>query len=255
MARPVTVGYGPPVAIYQPPDEVLVAIGAAYPTASILVAGRRLVGLARAAEARVLPFGLDPERVEKTEEQLDSLERMAGSGRAQKHDTALQMAELVETMAEARGWMVSLRLLAGINLAADTPALLRVASPEPELREGYPRDLLAELERRLAAARDLGPRLRDAGLDRAFVSSGNRIANQLRTAIGPRDLRPSDLDLELRRLYLRKGSVFLELQRFARIGQLTAVGSPERAEGWHLDELCSVRPIPVRRESHSRAGT
>lgn len=233
------------MAVYQPPDEVVVAIGAAYPTRGLLEAGARLVSLARAAGPKLERFGWVPGRVDKVEEQLEGLGRMIGSPRAVKHDTALQMAELVPTMAEARGWLLTLRLLAGVNLAADTPALHRLASPEPELLGGYPRDLLAELERRLAAARDLAPRLRDAGLDRSFVSRGNRLANRLKTAIGPRDLRPEDLDLELRRLYIRKGTVFLELERWVRAGRLATLGDPNPAEGWHMDELCGVRPVPL----------
>ncbi len=153
------------------------------------------------------------------------------------------MAEAVELMARARGWLHTLRLVASVNLGADTPALYRLSSPEPELVEGYPRDVVEELERRLAAARDLAPRLGDAGLDRAFLTLGRRIAAQLRTAVGPRDLRPEDLELELRRLYLRKGSLYLTLKRWTRIGKLAFVDGD--ASGWDLAELEPVRTIPL----------
>jgi hypothetical protein len=233
------------VAVYQPPDAVVVAIGSAYPGARLVEAGRRLVARARREHLALAPFGLDPEKIDLTEEQLDGLERMLGAPRAQKHDTSLQMKEATALMAETRGWLRSLRLLAGVNLAADTPALHRLASPEPELLEGYPRDLLAELEKRLAAAQDLAPRLADGGLDRAFLTRGRKLAGQLRTAVGPRDLRPEDLQLELRRLYVRKGTVFLELKRWTRMGQLAFVDAPSRAEGWDLREIEPVVPVPI----------
>lgn len=235
------------MAVYQPPDSVVVAIGSAYPSAGLLQAGRRLVDRAIAEAAVLEGLGLSEGRVEEARRQLDGLERMGASPLARKHDTPLQMAEAVELMARARGWLFTLRLLAGVNLATDTPALSRLASPEPELLEGYPRDLLAELERRLAAAQDLAPRLLDAGLDRAFLRTGQQTALHLRTAIGPRDLRPDELPLEVRRLYVRKGTLYLELKRWTRIGKLAFLLEPRRAAGWDLREIEPVRRIPLSR--------
>ena len=235
----------PCVAVYQPPDAVVVAIGSAYPGAAVVAAGQRLVGQAEHDREAVEPWGLTAERAGQAATQLDALGGMLRSARAQKHDTSLQMKDAPVLMARVRRWLYTLRLVAGVNLAADTPALYRLASPEPELVEGYPRDLLQELERRLTAASDLAPRLSDAGLDRAFLSTGRRLAGQLRTAVGPRDLRPEDLELELRRLYLRKGTVFLELKRWTRIGQLAHLDDPPRGEAWHLRELEPSVPRPV----------
>lgn len=238
--------YACAVAVYQPPDAVVVALGSAYPTSGLLAAGRRLLTRARDEAEAVALFGLDAHALEETEDLLDGLQRMASGPRAQKHDLSLQMAEAMSLMAEARAWLRTLRLIAGANLAADTPALDRLWSPEPERLEGYPRDLLAELERRLKAARELSPRLADAGLDRGFLVRGQKIAHQLRTAVGPRDLRPEDLDLELRRLYVRKGTVYLILKRWTRIGKLAFVDEPRRAAGWDLREIEPIRRIALR---------
>lgn len=235
------------MAIYQPPDPVVVAIGSAFPGAPLIEAGRRLLGLARAEPEPLGPLGLGAERLELGEESLDGLKRMLSSPRAQKHDTSLQMKEAALLMARARGWMATLRLIAGVNLTGDTPSLHRVASPEPELVEGYPRDLLAELERRLSAAHDLAPRLADAGLSRSFMTKGRRLVQQLKTAVGPRDLRPEDLELELRRFYMRKGGVYLELKRWTRIGKLAFLEQPERAAAWNLEEVEPIIRVPLEK--------
>lgn len=234
------------MAVYQPPDEVVVAIGAAYPGAALVAAGRRILERCRVEQSALAPYGLSPDDVEQVEEQLDGLARMLTSPRAQKHDTSLQMREVTSLLAEARGWLLTLRLVGGVNLAADTPSLSRVWSAEPERLEGYPRDLLAELEDRLRAAHDLAPRLADAGLTRSFMTRGRKIASQLKTAVGPRDLRPEDLDLEIRRLYVRKGTVFLQLKRWTRLAKLAFVADPRRAAGFDLRELEPVKRIPVR---------
>lgn len=235
-----------PVTVYEPPDAVVVALGSAYPTPGLLACGRRLLARARDDAQALAPFGLDAAAADETEERLDGLERMWSGARAKKHDLSLQMSEAAELMAQARGWLATLRLLAGVNLAADTPALDRLWSAEPERLEGYPRDLVAELEKRLKAAQELAPRLVDVGLDRNFLGRGRKLLNQLRTAVGPRDLRPEDLDLELRRLYLRKGTVYLTLKRWSRIGKLAFVAEPRRAAGWDLREVEPLRRLPLR---------
>ena len=218
----------------------------------MLQSGHRLVAQARDSEPELCPYGLNTDRIDLLDEQLESLRRMLTSPRAQKHDTSLQMKSATLVMSQARGWLRTLRLIAGLNLAGDTPALHRLASPEPELLEGYPRDLVSELELRLKAANDLAPRLVDAGLNRKFLSAGRKLATQLRTAVGPRDLRPEDLELEVRRLYLRKGQIYLELKRWARLGQLVFMADPNRVQLWNLSEMEPHHPFLLPPSEHNQ---
>src|SRR5262249_24862324 len=124
-----------------------------------------------------------------------------------------------------------------INLALDTPALVRASSVSPELAEGYARDLLAELDLRVEAARDMKPRLEECGLTSNFLGRGRTLSRQLRTAIGAEDVDPGNLHFTLRRLYMRKGTLFLLLKRLVRAGQLIFAHKPERARLYHLAEL------------------
>lgn len=222
---------------YAPPDNVLIAIGAAFRSEPLTSAAERVLELARADLPRLAPFGASEEDLEGLRGHLDELAGIMGDKRAEKNDTPLQMNELAELMARVRGWLRTLRLIAAINLAADTPALMRVASPAPELLEGYPRDLLEELERRLSAASDLRPRAEEVGLDEAFVGRGRKLAAQLRTAIGREDIDGKNLTVIVRRLYTRKGQVYLRLKRLARAGQVAFTLVPRRAALYHLEEI------------------
>jgi hypothetical protein len=222
---------------YVPPDHVLLAIGAAYRSAPLLEAARRLLRAAEPDAAALARFGITEDDLDLGRSYVDEIESILGDKRAQKNDTPLPMTELAEAMARARGWLRTLRLIAAVNLAADTPALLRVASVAPDLVEGYPRDLTDDFERRVGAAADLKPRLEEAGLSEAFLTRGRRLAQQLRTAIGKEDLDGANLPVLVRRLYARKGQLYLRLKRMERAGQLAFMLEPERARLYHLEEL------------------
>ena len=139
---------------------------------------------------------------------------------------------------------MALRQVGAINLTADGPALLRLSSPTPEQFEGYPRDLLLELERRIQAANDLRPRLEDCGMSEAFLGRGQRLLAQLKTALGAADLDPNNLQLAVRRFYIRKAQVYLGLKRAVRAGQVAFMLLPDRARRYHLEEAEPFHPEP-----------
>ena len=231
---------------YEPPDPVVVAIGAAHRAEPLIAAATRTLALARDDRPHLARLGIADEVLDGLGAHVRELTSMLRDKRAAKNDTPPQMAEVAETMAYVRGWLRTLRLIASVNLAEDAPALTRVASSAPEIRAGYPRDLLEETKQRLIAAADLKPRLEDCGLTDAFLSRGRRLAGQLATAIGKKDIDPGSLTVIVRRFYVRKGQVFLRTKRIARAGQLAFMRHPARAKQYRIPELepIKVEPIP-----------
>ncbi len=230
---------------YEPPDTVVVAIGAAYRAQPLLDAASRLLALARQDLPHLQPFGVSETDLDALGAHVRELSNMRLDRRALKNDTPPQMLEVCETMAHLRAWLRSLRLLAALNLAEDAPALARLASPAPELRTGYPRDLLDECVRRVAAAADLKPRLEDCGLSDAFLSRGRRLTQRLATAIGKKDIDPASLTVIVRRFYVRKGQVFLRTKRLARAGELAFMRIPTRSRQYRLPEIEPVKSEPL----------
>jgi hypothetical protein len=200
--------------------------------------------------ASLTQFGIVGEDLEKLEQQIREVKRTMADPRAQKNDTPLQMAELADTMARSRAWLRTLRMIASINLTLDTPALERISSLAPDMIEGYPRDLLAELKKKLNAAADLKPRLEEVGLSDAFLSRGRKLAAQVATAIGKVDIDGDSLHLTVRRLYMRKAQLYLSLKRLTRAGQVAFVSEPDRARGYHMDE---IEPVHVEDPRHTQA--
>lgn len=222
---------------YQPPDSVLIAIGAAFRADPLLAAEARL-GPLLAEDAQALArFGFGEEEAATFRRAGRELRGMVKDTKLAKNDTPVQMEQVPETMAHIRGWLVTLRRIASINLALDAPALERLVSSAPELAESYPRDLLAELDRRLTAAADLKPRLEEVGLTSPFLGRGRKLGSQLRTAIGKEDIDPANLSLPLRRFYNRKARLLLLLKRGVRAGQLAFTLIEERRARYHLREL------------------
>jgi len=225
------------VVAYQPPDSVLIAVGAAQRVEPILRAGRRITPILKEDQTRLEPFGVDEDVVVGLRRLLNELSGMSRNRKLVKNDNPVQMTEVPETMAHIRAWLETLRLIGGLNLALDTPALVRLSSPAPEMAEGYPRDLLEELETRLKSASDLKPRLEEVGLDDAFLGRGRKLRAQLRTAIGQTDIDGANLSLELRRFYSRKAQTYVLLKRITRAGRLAFMRVPRRAALYHLEEL------------------
>lgn len=229
---------------YEPPDPIINAIGAAQHGDALAAAADRILPLA-AEDAELLQrFGHDEEAQAKAERLTRDLKNLLKDPRSSKNENPVQMGELPELMAQIRAWLKTLREIAAVNLGEDAPALARLSSSAPEVPAGYPRDLLQELEIRLSSAGDLKPRLEEVGLSDRFLGRGRRLAAQLKTAIGAKDLDPKNLSLGARRYYLRKGQVYLALKRVAAIGRLAFCAQPERAAAYHLGELEPPRIEP-----------
>lgn len=222
---------------YAPPDRVVLNVGASFRNDPMLAASERILPLVLADLRELTAVGIEPDAGEALKTQIGELKSLAKDPRSKKNETPLAMNEVAETMARARAWMYTLRQIAMINLALDTPALLRASSVSPEVAEGYARDALAELELRIEAARDMKPRLEECGLTDNFIGRGRTLARQLKTAIGAEDVNPENLHFTLRRLYMRKGALYLLLKRLVRAGQLVFAHKPERARLYHLVEL------------------
>jgi hypothetical protein len=222
---------------YAPPDRVLLNVGGAFRNDPMIAATERLALLVKQDLAQLKTAGIEADALEVIVTQLNELKALAKDPRSKKNETPLAMNEVAETMAHARAWMYTLRQIAMVNLPLDRPALVRSSSVEPEIAEGYAREVLAELELRVEAARDLKPRLEECGLSDTFLGRGRTLARQLRTAIGTEDVDPANLHFTLRRLYMRKGALYLVLKRVVRAGQLVYAHMPERAKLYHLLEL------------------
>lgn len=237
---------------YQPPDSVLITVGATFRVEPLVEAARRLTPLVQEDERHLTPFGVGEEEIIQLRRLLNELSGLARDKKMLKADNPVQMTELPETLARIRGWLETFRLIGSLNLALDTPALERVASAAPELAEGYARDTLAELERRLHAAADLKPRLEEVGLDDDFLGRGRRLARQLATAIGKKDLDGESLPLAVRRFYHRKAQLYLLEKRICRAGRVAFALVPRRAAQYHLEEVEPVLPEPATRAVRPR---
>lgn len=227
---------------YQPPDEVLIAVGATFKSGPLIEAASRVAAAAARDAAELARFGVGADFVDRLATQIRDVKKSISDPRAQKNDTPLQMAELADTMGRVRGWLRTLRMIASVNLTLDAPALERVSSIAPEMPEGYARDLLADARRKLNAAADLKPRLEEVGLTDAFLARGRKLASQLETAIGKTDLDGESLHLTVRRLYMRKAQLYLSTKRVVRAGQVAFISDAERAAPYHADE---VEPVYV----------
>lgn len=237
---------------YQPPDEVLVAVGASFKSGPLLEAAERVRAAVENDGKELARFGIDDEAVERLEAQIRELRRTVSDPRAQKNDTPLQMAEVADTMARLRGWLKTLRMIASINLTLDAPALERICSVAPEVPEGYARDFLEEVKKKIKTAADMKPRLEEVGLDDAFLSRGRRLAKQLQTAIGKVDVDADNLHLTIRRLYMRKAQLYLSLKRITRAGQVAFLSDPSRAAPYHLEEIEPVYVDDPRQAKHPK---
>lgn len=222
---------------YQPPDSVLLMIGASFRGADLVAASRRLAVIARRDITALGRFGVASDAPEQLAKGAVELEGYLKDPVAKKHDSPLQMADVQELFAKIRGWLIEVREIAVINLSHDQPALDRIVSNMPEVADGYPRDVLRELELRLAAAKDLQPRLDDAGLDDRLMGRGRKLALQLKTAIGKEDVDAGNLQFKTRRLYMRKGSLYQHLKRVARAGRCAFRGQEAMRSQYHLNEI------------------
>jgi hypothetical protein len=215
----------------------------------MLRAGQRLIPIVRRDLKALVEMSLSKEVEQELAFEVSDLAALSRDPRAKKHDTPLPMNEVQDTMARIRGWLRTLRAIALVNLTLDTPALARAASHAPELNQGYARDLLAELELRIEAARDMKPRLEEVGLSDAFLARGRTLARQLRTAIGAEDIDAANLHFTLRRLYVRKGTMYLLLKRITNAGRLAFLQEPRRADDYHLEEIEPhvIEPLKLKR--------
>ena len=231
---------------YQPPDRVLLMIGATFRAVPLRQAGLRLLPLLARDLAGLARHDISETCEAEIRQLLSDVEQLIKDPTLKKHDTPLPMAEVQETMSRARVWLVELRQLGALNLALDAPSLARVSSSAPEIADGYARDLLTELDLRLSAARDLRPRLEDVGVSERFLGEGTKLSQQLRTAIGKIDLDGGNLGFKTRRLYMKKAALFMLIKRVARAGRYVYRGQPERLAEYHLDEL-EAPPAPPKR--------
>ncbi len=222
---------------YQPPDQVVLMIGASFRAQALIEAAGRLAKLVRRDGARLAPFGITEATGEDLVADANDLVRQLQDAQVKKHDTPLQMAGLTELMAKVRAWLTDLRHRATLNLLLDRPALQRVWSPMPDVANGYPRDVLRELEDRVAAAKDLRPRLEDVGVDEKFVGAGRTLVQQLQTAIGKVDLDAANIQFKQRRLYMKKGILYSKLKRVSAAGLASHADAPEHQAEYVLREI------------------
>lgn len=212
-------------------------IGASFRAQSLIEAAQRLAQRVRADLGALDRYGVTQAHADELLADAADLVRQLQDAQVKKHDTPLQMAGLQELMAKIRAWLVELRERASLNLLLDRPSLARVWSPMPELADGYPRDVLRELEERVAAAKDLRPRLEDVGVDEKFVGSGRKLVGQLQTAIGKADIDSANLQFKQRRLYMKKGALYVRLKRVSAAGQATFRGDYPARQAYVLVEI------------------
>lgn len=222
---------------YQPPDQVVMMIGASFRAQNLIEAAGRASKLVRADLDALVPFGVTEALADELVADANDLFRQLQDVQVKKHDTPLQMAGLTELMANVREWLRQLRERAVLNLLLDRPALARVWSPMPEVADGYPRDVLRELEERVAAAKDLRPRLEDVGVDEKFVGAGRKLVQQLQTAIGKADLDGANIQFKLRRLYMKKGALYSKIKRVSAAGQLAFRTQPDARAPYEMREI------------------
>lgn len=239
---------------YVPPDRVVIMVGASFRTEPLLAAATRVLALARKDRAALLKIGIPPETLTELEDHIEQIKGTWADPRTKKNDTPLQMKEVAELMARARGWMRTLRAIASVNLFLDVPALARAASAETELNQGYVRDVLAELELRVEAARDMKPRVEDVGLTDAFLGRGRALVRQLRTAIGAVDIDAANLQFTSRRLYSLKGNLYLLMKRVCHAARLAFLEQPDRASLYHMDEIEPMLIEPLAPERAPKSG-
>ncbi len=222
---------------YAPPDRVILTVGASFRTEPLLKAGNRVVPLVHRDLKALVELSISRDIEQELAFEISDLASLWKDPRAKKHDTPLPMNEVQELLARARAWMRTLRAIALVNLSLDTPALARLSSSAPELAQGYARDVVADLELRIEAARDLKPRLEEVGLTDTFLGRGRTVLRQLKTAIGAEDPDVANLHFTVRRLYVRKGTLYMMLKRIAYAGHLVHLEEPRRASEYHLDEI------------------
>jgi hypothetical protein len=222
---------------YSPPDRVILTVGASFRTEPLLKAAERIRPHVKRDLKALTAVGIPPSAEAELQTEIDELKSIWSDPRAKKHDTPLQMNEVAEIMARIRSWLKALRAIGLVNLGLDAPAVQRIASVAPEVLEGYARDVLADLELRIEAARDLKPRLEEVGLTEAFLGKGRTLARQLKTAIGAEDVDAANLHFTVRRLYMRKGQTYIVLKRLSRAGLLVFIDDPARAAPYQLSEL------------------
>jgi hypothetical protein len=225
------------LASYEPPERVVLSIGAAHKSPPILEATRRLRPRLEAELSAHIELGLSDDVVRQIDALTQQVERGMRDPAIAKKDTPLQMAEVSELMGAAREWLRELRALATIELSLDAPTLRTAASAFPEIADPYPRDLLAELDRVLASGADLGARLEELPPARRVFARGRDLSAQLRTALGREDLDPANLHPKLKRHYMSKGRLVMLTARVARQGRYLHRKDPERAAAYHFDEL------------------
>jgi hypothetical protein len=225
------------VVAYKPPDRVLMMVGASFRGEPLCQAALRMAALAAIDNQALARFGIPLDTPKTLKESAGQIENMLRDRSSKKHDTPLQMAELAELMSRCRRWLEEMRDLAALNLSLDTPSLEHVFSAAPETADGYPRDLLVELEGKIKAARDMKPRVEDVGINEKFLGTGSRLALQLKTAIGKEDLDAKNLSFLIRRLYLQKGALWLLTKRVSRAGKVAFRETPARRVLYHLREI------------------
>lgn len=230
---------------YTPPDRIILTVGASFRSEPMLKAAERLRPIVISDAEALIAAGIDAKSIPELSAQITELKAIFNDPRSKKHDTPLSMHEVAELMARIRGWLRTLRAIALMNLSLDTPALGRISSSAPELVQGYARDMLAELELRIEAARDMKPRLEEVGLSDVFLGRGRTLARQLKTAIGAADVDPANLHFTVRRLYMRKGSTYMLLKRLVHTGQLAFLADARHAAVYHLEEIEPVVLEPV----------
>lgn len=212
-------------------------VGASIRSKPLIAAAKRILDVATDDRTELCKLGLPDDFHEELDDLIVDLEGYLRDASIRKNDTSLQMAEVMETLVRIRAWLTELRMLASINLVLDAPSIRRVCSWVPEVADPYARDVLEELEIRISAANDLRARLEDVGLTERFLGRGKRLRGQLATAIGKEDLEPANLQLKMRRHYMKKGALAILLKRVVRAGQFAFRKDDEHAEEYHLNEV------------------
>ncbi len=212
-------------------------VGASIRSKPLIAAAKRILDVATDDRSELCKLGLPDDFHEELDDLIVDLEGYLRDAAIRKNDTSLQMAEVMETLVRIRAWLVDLRMLASINLVLDAPSIRRVCSWLPDVTDPYARDALEELDLRLSAANDLRARLEDVGLTERFLGRGKRLRTQLATAIGKTDIDPTNLQLRMRRHYMKKGAMAVLLKRIVRAGQYAFRKDPDHAEEYHLDEV------------------